>query len=273
MILLSFAYAATVHTVDPAGVCTGNPNCYTTITAAVTAASNGDTINVYAGTYYENVTVSGFDDLHIVGADTTATTLYGALDLGVGGSATPPTAIVNGSGTGYCFGVDTSRDVSVIGFSMTNCPTGIQVFTSTDTVIEGNYITGSVSMGIVDGAGAVTSRITGNSVAAASSIGILLRTSDNPYVADNRVGTSYYGIYVSNTYRAQIVNNRVAFGTGVGITVIGADETRVERNTGSANTGGNLYITSTSTNTSWVGNRLSGSWVDSGVGSAAWDNL
>lgn len=268
----SSASAAAVHKVDPAGMCGGYSPCYSTISAAVTAAANGDTINVWAGTYNENVLISGFDDLHIVAADVPQPTLIGALDLGVGGAASLPSATVNGGASGYCFSVDASRDVSVIGFRMMNCPTGIQIFNSSDTVVEGNTIGGSVSMAIIDGSGVFSSRITGNTVVGASSIGILLRGSENGYVADNRVSGSAIGMYVSGTYRSQIVNNRVATSGTLGVEVIGADETRFERNTVVSSGTTNLDITSTSTNTSWVGNRVYGSWVDAGVGSAAADN-
>lgn len=269
---MTTAHAATIHTVDPALVCSGNPNCYSTIGAAVSAASNGDTITVYAGTYNENVLITGFDDLHIVAANIPQPTLIGALDLGVGGAAVTPAATVNGGAAGYCFSVDASRDVSVIGFRMTNCPTGIQIFNSSDTVVEGNTIGGSVSMAIIDGSGVYSSRITGNSVTAASSIGILLRGSENAYVADNRVAASALGVYVSGTYRSQLVNNRVSTSGTVGMTIIGAAETRIERNTVASSGTTNLDIISTSTDTSWVGNRVYGSWLDAGVGSAANDN-
>jgi parallel beta-helix repeat protein len=273
LLVIAAASAATVHTVDPLGVCAGNPNCHTTIGAAVTAAGNGDTINVWAGTYNENIIVAGFDDLHLVGADTTQATLLGALDLGVGGAVTPPTAVVNGGAIGTCVDVQSSRDVSVIGLRLTNCPVGVNISTSTDTVVEGNWISGAVAIGIADTVTTFSSRITGNRVTGASSIGILLRSSENGYVADNHVQSCPSGVYVSNTFRSQVVNNRVAMGSGVGITVIGALESRIERNSVNGYTGGNLYITSTSTDTSWVGNRLLGSWTDLGVGSASWDNL
>lgn len=271
-LLSSVALAATVHTVDPAGVCGGNPSCHTTIGAAIAAAVDGDTVTVYAGTYTENVSISLFDDLHLVAADPSQATLLGALDLGVGGAMTPPTAVINGGGAGYCVAVDQSSDVSVIGFRMTNCPTGVQVFNSTDTVVEGNYIGGGVSMGIIDGTGADGTRITGNSVAGASSMGILLRGSRSPYVADNRVNASPYGTYVSNTWRAQLVNNRFTNSSSVGMYIIGAAETRLERNTSTGSVTTNLEITSSSTDTSYVGNRLLGLFSDSGAGSAGADN-
>jgi hypothetical protein len=43
--------------VNPDGVCGGNSPCYTTIQAAINASSAGDTINVAAATYVEEITI------------------------------------------------------------------------------------------------------------------------------------------------------------------------------------------------------------------------
>jgi len=44
--------------VDPSGSCGGNSPCYTTVQAAVNAASTGTTIKIFQGTYSENVVLS-----------------------------------------------------------------------------------------------------------------------------------------------------------------------------------------------------------------------
>ncbi len=49
------------------------PSTYTTITAAITAAGNGDTIAVAAGTYAENITIN--KSLVLQGAGATTTTI------------------------------------------------------------------------------------------------------------------------------------------------------------------------------------------------------
>src|SRR5947207_1453709 len=53
----SAAQAATLY-VNPDGVCGGNSPCYTTIQAAVNAASAGDTIKVADATYNEAVDIN-----------------------------------------------------------------------------------------------------------------------------------------------------------------------------------------------------------------------
>jgi parallel beta-helix repeat protein len=52
------ASAADTLYVDAAGICPGNPNCYTTIQAAINAANDGDTILVYPGIYDPQVNIA-----------------------------------------------------------------------------------------------------------------------------------------------------------------------------------------------------------------------
>ena len=55
---IPFLSAQVVQHVDAAGLCGGNAPCFTTISAAVTAAAANDTILVYDGIYNENVIVN-----------------------------------------------------------------------------------------------------------------------------------------------------------------------------------------------------------------------
>ena len=53
---LGWAVGTTINIyVDPSGSCGGNTPCYSTIQAAVNAASTGTTIKILQGRYYENV--------------------------------------------------------------------------------------------------------------------------------------------------------------------------------------------------------------------------
>ena len=58
LILLVPAVGLATEYVDDNNVCGGNSPCHTTITAAYNAASSGETILVYPGTYQESVTVA-----------------------------------------------------------------------------------------------------------------------------------------------------------------------------------------------------------------------
>ena len=62
-------YQAAVSTiyVDPSGSCGGNTPCYTTVQAAVNAASTGTTIKILQGSYSENVSLSTSKEVTLSG--------------------------------------------------------------------------------------------------------------------------------------------------------------------------------------------------------------
>jgi hypothetical protein len=69
---------ATDRYVNQDGTCSGNLPCYTTIQAAVNAASAGDTIYVAAGTYNENVNIpAGRTGLQLIGEGKEITIIAG----------------------------------------------------------------------------------------------------------------------------------------------------------------------------------------------------
>jgi hypothetical protein len=55
--MIFFTLSGQDRFVDPAGTCTGNAPCYTTIQAAVDAAAANETISVGPGTYNENINI------------------------------------------------------------------------------------------------------------------------------------------------------------------------------------------------------------------------
>ncbi len=58
LVFSGHAFAASTLYVNPDGVCGGNTPCFTTIQAAINAAAPGDTIQVAAATYAEQINVN-----------------------------------------------------------------------------------------------------------------------------------------------------------------------------------------------------------------------
>ena len=99
------------------------PSTYTTITAAITAAGNGDTIAVAAGTYAENITIN--KSLVLQGAGATTTTISGSGAIG--------SSIIT----------ITAPNVTITGFKITNPNSkyGINVADQSNLTITHNTIT------------------------------------------------------------------------------------------------------------------------------------
>jgi parallel beta-helix repeat protein len=255
----SFDAQAAVLTVD----CTVGP--FLTIGAAVTAAANGDTIVVHpcSAPYNENVHINSFDDLHLVGAK--APTVVGAGPVGVGTLASPP-VVIDGSGLpGGCIEIFGSTSVSVTGFTVRNCRSGLMVVQSFDTVVTNVRAQGHLFASYYE-SGATGSRVAGN-LFAGSQYGVYLQFNDDATITDNRVGlNSVSGIYVAGR-RNLVVGNEVVFNGQDGVHVTMAGLNRIERNRVVSNmtSGGgvaNIYVDATTGGNDVVGNDTAGSLVD-----------
>jgi hypothetical protein len=71
LLILAVLHLTATQPVGATPLCVGGGDCYATIQAAVTAASDGDTITVAAGTYFEHVSITKALTLLGAGAGTT----------------------------------------------------------------------------------------------------------------------------------------------------------------------------------------------------------
>ena len=138
---------------------------YPTIQSAVNAAGPGDTINVAAGTYNENVFIpTGKDGLQIIGHSNADTFITGGITA-----------------------FDCFSQVTINGFDISDCYYGIVIrSTTSSSIISGNNISNTINEGVfATGPGTVT----GNDISACG-YGIQTR--------DNAGGSTISGNTVSN---------------------------------------------------------------------------
>lgn len=275
--LIAFISVLGIHATAQAAVltvdCAGGP--FTTISAAVMAAANGDTIVVHpcATGYNENVVINNFDDLHLVAADATiAPAVVGSYATGID-LVTTPEVIIDGTGlNGDCISVaGGNRSVSITGFWLRKCNSGISIFQSSDTVAHGNRIQ-DMSFAAIFDSGTDGTVVSGN-IMGLNPYGIYIEASREPRLLDNWL--LYHdknGIFLAGD-RIQVTNNRVQDSGSDGILSQFGSQHRIERNTVS-NSGGsaNILISAGVTGVDVIGNDTAGSLVDM-AGSDLAENL
>ncbi len=201
---------AAVSCVNP----TGANGCVKTIAAAVSAAAAGDTVDVAAGTYTGNITIS--KSITLVGADP-AKTIIDATGL--------PMGI-------YVDGIDNANlsGVSISGFTVQNAQfEGILVANASAVTVSGNIVTGN-NKGVMIGGGQNGMNACPNIPAFETSEGndcgegIHLMGATNSSVLNNTVTNNSGGILVSDDTGAtwgNIISGNVVSGNSLacGITL------------------------------------------------------
>jgi parallel beta-helix repeat protein len=236
------AQADTLY-VDSSGMTTDGKMAYTSIQAAVNAASAGSKIIVDAGTYTENVTIS-----------TQGITLQGA-QAGVSPVAgrSGPESILNGS-----IVVNPTAGFTLDGFTITANAHDAVASRATNSLIENNIISNPVygiEVTVPAQTGTYVSSTILNNVITAGNASIYLVGSPNNTVENNAVsggGTGLEGIDAYYSDNTTIGFNQVNGTSFSAIRLRGTHNSLVEYNQGTGNTGslvleqegssGNTYI-------------------------------
>jgi len=210
----------TVHPTDPSAN-------FTSIQAAIDAASAGDSIEVYNSTYHEHVTVN--KQLNIYSRDGTDVT------------------IIDGDGSGKCFYV-TDNYINICGFTVQNGEYGIYLYDSDYNKITENTASFNKYDGIYVEYYCDNNEITKNTVNSNKRNGIYLckynndnKLSDNTVKSNDESGIKLYKDNDGN----EITNNSIELNEKYGIYLgSGCDDNNLTQNTINYNLDYGIYIDS-----------------------------
>ncbi|WP_321431274.1 NosD domain-containing protein [uncultured Methanolobus sp.] len=209
---------------------------YTTIQAAVNAASPGHTILVYPGTYIENVNVD--KQLNITSTDGAAVTSVAAADS-----------------NDHVFEI-TADGVTIDGFSVSGVgddKPGIYLTSSGSTLA--NNIVSNNDMGI-SLEYSNNSMLVNNTVSDGVWFGICLYLSNNNTVIDNTVSTHAMGILMTSSVNNTLEYNKVSNNGWYGIFLIDSNNDRIYNNF--FNNTVNTYFSGTCTGNIWNTTKTAG---------------
>lgn len=167
------------HVVDDDLACPGAT--FSTITAAIAAAANGDTIQVCSGTYNEEVTVNK-DGVRIIGVGSGVTTVSGPID-GVAGGSTFHLNASNVELAGFTITRAGNNATDWNNANLTSAGVAIQGLSYTGNVIHDNVITGMRTAIDINASGGHTVR---NNMIDFNHTGMIMRNqTDNLMVVEN----------------------------------------------------------------------------------------
>jgi parallel beta-helix repeat protein len=218
----------------PSTLTVGTGKTYATIGAALTAANSGDTIDVYPGTYSEQLTIAK-PGIKLVAQPTTATSNDVILtDPGVG-----PVTVGSANIGGALIDV-TATNVKVTGFKIngtSNDPNlfdDIRIYNGGSATISNNTILGPINpsdasfgLGVLVGtsrlsgaAGAGTAKINGNSISQYFGAGVVVdgpganasigTAAGNTITGSTTSTVAQYGVQVSRGASARVQNNTIS---------------------------------------------------------------
>ncbi len=201
------------------------PTDYSTIQAAVDAASDNDVICVKAGTYNENVEISKSLTLKGENSETT---------------------IIDGGGSGKCISLvgesfTPLTGVTISGFTVKNDGgDGIYLVQAINNVIEDNIVELSIVTGLEAG------------------IKIISQSNSNE-VTNNIVKSCGYGILISSCHHNRIENN-ILNSNSEGIHILTANYNQILNNTLDSNPGSGIHLMHSSGGNEIINNVISNSF-------------
>jgi parallel beta-helix repeat protein len=248
------------------------------VQVAINAASTGDTVTVYSGTYYENINVT--KQLILTGIDSgkgkpVVDARGNAITLSAGGSTLEGFWVRNG-GQGIYVISDNNviKNNTVSNNGASGFGYGISLFSSSNNVLSRNNVSNNNVVGIYLFSSS-NNTLSGNiansnrgefGAAGISAAGISLTSSNNNMLIGNIVSNNYNGIYLidssHNTLSGNIANSNINDLGAAGIILLSSSNNMLSGNT-AFNNGNGIELDHSSNNilsgnTAWYNTRWSG---------------
>ena len=231
---------------------------YQNITSGLTYASQGDTIFVYNGTYYEHLIVS--KSVALIGQDKNGT-------------------IIDGNKTENVIKI-TANNVNITEFTIQNSgstsgESGIYMYISSSNTISHNIIKDNYKgIHLYDS----TNNILTNNSIMNNYYGISLSASNTNTISENTISSnSKSGIYVSDSSNATISDNNILKNDEFGVALIASSNSRFTGNDISLNNKYGIYLFNSSynvfLNNNMTSNQESGIWLSKSTNNLLADNI
>ena len=197
---------------------------------------------------------------------------------GVGANTLNPPVVVSGAGlAGPCFDIQTSDDIKVQNFRITNCSlAGVRFRSSNQVLVLANRIINIPDASGVEAISGTDAQVSSNLIALTGVNGVLLDSTETSTIADNFIVRSgREGILTNGANNSRIDNNDIRQSGLEGIAVAGAStEARIERNSFQASGGASdILVGAGSIDADIVGNVAPGGITDLGVGTELANNF
>ncbi|WP_406660946.1 NosD domain-containing protein [Methanolobus sp. ZRKC3] len=236
ILLLSFSCIATVSAAEVTVGSAGED--YSSISAALANAADGDTIIVSDGTYNENI---------VVDREVTIRSQSGAVST-----------IVNSSSDSDAFDI-TASNVIINGFTVTGASAssmvGIYLNSTSNCTVSNNIVTGNYCG--IDLDSSSNNTLSNNNASLNDNYGISLDSSSNNSLANNTANGNYYGINFYYSSNNEITNNNASNNENHGIYLSNSNNNELVNNHAVVNDYYGIFLTSSSSN-NLTGNNASG---------------
>lgn len=203
---------------------TGSGN-YSNIQDAIDNASDGDTVFVYNGTYYENVVLN--KSINLAGENRNTT-------------------IIDANGTGDVVNITADR-VNISGFTIRNGSDGIDVDSNFNN-ITGNNISSNNYLGIYLSSSSKNNTILGNDISN-NYAGMGLNYSSDNTILSNNISNNGGGIVLSSSSNNNILGNAISSNDDEGIWLDSSSDNAISGNNISSNNDEGIYLYLSSNNT------------------------